>query len=84
MPNPTFPHIVSADTLVRTLHGVVTWPQMAIQFARAIETIKAHERLRVVMLEQLAERDKKIAALRDEIDELVLKLGMDPIEKPAA
>lgn len=76
--DPRSPHGLgdtpTADVLVEELGVVTTWPQMAAHFSKAIATIKSHERSRVVMLTRLAERDKRIGTLREEMDALVTQL----------
>ena len=57
----------TAESLTADLAGVADWPKMAQQFARAIDTVRSHERVRLVLLARIAARDKRIGELEAEI-----------------
>ena len=57
----------TADTLTADLAGVADWPKMAQQFARAIDTVRSHERVRLVLLARIAARDKRIGELEADL-----------------
>ena len=67
MDNDTHGAPALAETLVAELAGVADWPKMALHFSRAIDSIRSHERARLVYLQRIADRDRRIAGLEAEV-----------------
>ena len=54
----------TAASLVRELNEIRDWPAMAKQFSAAIDTIRSHERTRLVLLGRIAELERRLVLKR--------------------